>query len=86
MFTYCQKFSKRFSLTADLEVPQLYILTVLFLIYGPDQNLQSAEAVFYSARQIQTAGSPEVLKVLQDNPGNRASPRYNKCKVLTATP
>lgn len=69
-FTYCQNFSKRISLTADLEAPQLYILIVPFPIYGLDQNLQSFVVVFYSGRQIQTAGSLEVVRVLQDNSGN----------------
>lgn len=70
MFTYGQYFPQRISLTADLEAPQLYILIVPFPIYGPDQNLQSFEVVFYSGRQIQTAGSLEVVRVLQDNPEN----------------
>lgn len=68
-------FSKGISLTADLEVPQLYILIVLSPIYGPDQNLQSFEVVFYSGRQFQTVGSLEVVRVLQDNPGNKISQR-----------
>lgn len=83
MVTYCQNFSKRISLTVDLEVPQLYTLIVLSLIYGPDQSLQSFEVVFYSGRRIQTVGSLEVLRVLQDNPGNTVSPRYSNCKILT---
>lgn len=70
MLTYCQNFSKKISLTADLEAPQLYILIVPFPVYGPDQNLQSFVVVFYSGRQIQTADSLEVVGVLQDNPGN----------------
>lgn len=82
MFIYWQYFSKRISLTADLEAPQLYIPIAPFPIYGPDQNLQSSEVVLYSGRQIQTAGSLEVVRVLQDNPGNIVSPRYSNCKIL----
>lgn len=75
MFTYCQYFPKRISLTADLEAPQLYILIVPFPIYEPDQNLQSFEVVFYSGIQTQTAGSLEVVRVLQDNPENTVPTR-----------
>lgn len=75
MSTYCQDFPKRILLTADLEAPQLYILIVPFPIYGPDQNLRSSEVVSYSGRQIQTAGSLEVVRVLQDNPENTVSTR-----------
>ena len=70
------KFFQKDSLTADLEAPQLYILIVPSPVYEPGQNLQSSVVVFYSERQIQTAGSLEVVRVLQDNPGN------NKCKIL----
>lgn len=82
MFTDYQHFSKRLVLTADLEAPQLYILIVPSPVYGPDQNLQSFEVVFYSGRQIQIVGSLEVVRVLQGNPGNSVSSRYSNCKIL----
>lgn len=68
--TLLPKCFQKDSLTADLEAPQLYILIAPSPIYEPDQNLQSSVVVFYSERQIQTAGSLEVVRVLQDNPGN----------------
>lgn len=73
VFMHCQCFYKSVSLTADLEAPQWYILTVLSPICGPDQNLRSSEVGFYSERQIQKVGSHEAARVLQDNPGNTVS-------------
>lgn len=75
-------FPKRISLTTDLAAPQLCILIVPFLTSGPGRNLQSFVAVFYSGRQIQTAGSLEAVRVLQDKPGNTDQQDTANYKIL----